>query len=180
MNYQELKEQIEQAPATSRKDLDLLLHLTTIGDGALPQYRDYLAQASTYREFFDAIYDDDSQKHTQVWAEWAKAARKNWLGRFDPHFAIQGLRLKSDGIPLEFGTGIVLAPTGSRDNVANLVVFKSGAFNAQAAQFVTSVGGSFSCAGYDFVGVYGIYHCRGTVIFEEWQVERQPVVSEKQ
>ena len=39
----------------------------------------------------------------------------------------------------------------------------------------TSVGGSFTVAGYDFKGVYGVYRYHGSVIFEEWEVEGDPV-----
>ncbi|WP_139651945.1 hypothetical protein [Raoultibacter phocaeensis] len=127
--------------------------------------------------FFNAVYDDDAQKRTSVWAEWAKLKRKSWIGRFEPRIALQGLRLKSDGLPIEFGTGIMLAPTGSRDNIANFYVFDSGAFNVEAAEFVTSIGGCFSCAGYDFAGVYGVYRYRGSVIFEAWEAEQEPTLS---
>ena len=73
------------------------------------------------------------------------------------------------------GTGVVLAPTGSRDNIANLYVFPSKGFNQQAAEFVTSIGGKFKIADYEFFGIYGIYKYRGSVILEEWEVESEPV-----
>ena len=37
------------------------------------------------------------------------------------------------------------------------------------------MGGSFTVAGYDFKGVYGVYRYHGSVIFEEWEVEGDPV-----
>ena len=77
------------------------------------------------------------------------------------------------------GTGLFLAPTGSRDNIANLYVFQRGAFNVEAAEFVTSIGGTFSCAGYDFAGIYGVYKYRGSVILEQWEAERAPVPTKK-
>ena len=40
--------------------------------------------------------------------------------------------------------------------------------------FVTSIGGTFKCAGYEFVGIYGVYKYSNAVIFEEWEVERDP------
>ena len=174
MEAQELIEQIKKAPLTSALVLDRLRLATTVADKALPEYEPYLADAKSYREFFDAIYADDTKKSTSVWAEWAKLSRKPWIERFDAKLALTGLRMKSDGLPFEFGTGIVLAPTASRDRVCNLYVFASGAFNTEAADFVTSIGGSFTAAGYDFTGVYGVYKYHGSVIFEEWEVEGDP------
>lgn len=66
-------------------------------------------------------------------------------------------------------------PTGSRDRICNLYVFPSNGFNTEAADFSTSVGGSFTVAGYDFKGVYGVYRYHGSIIFEEWEVEGDPV-----
>lgn len=174
MEAQELIEQIKKAPLTSALVLDRLRLATTVADKVLPEYEPYLAGAKSYREFFDAIYADDAKKSTSVWAEWAKLSRKPWIERFDAKLALTGLRVKSDGLPLEFGTGIVLAPTASRDRVCNLYVFASGAFNTEAADFVTSIGGSFTAAGYDFTGVYGVYKYHGSVILEEWEVEGDP------
>ena len=54
-------------------------------------------------------------------------------------------------------------------------MFSQGSFNAEAADFVTSVGGTFTCAGYEFVGIYGLYQYRGNAIFEAWQEEHPPV-----
>lgn len=65
--------------------------------------------------------------------------------------------------------------SGSRDNIANFYVFASKAFNAQAADFVTSIGGTFTILDHEFCGIYGLYKYRGSVILEEWQVEREPV-----
>ena len=70
---------------------------------------------------------------------------------------------------------MMFAPTGSRDNIANFYVFASGAFNTHAAEFVTSIGGTFTMLDYEFCGIYGLYKYRGSVILEEWQVEREPV-----
>lgn len=174
MEATDLIKQIEGAPLTSALALDRLRLATTIGDNVLPEYAPYLEGAATYREFFDAIYADDSKKDTSVWAEWAKFSRKPWIERFEAKLALTGLRVKSDGLPLEFGTGIVLAPTGSRDRICNLYVFASKGFNTEAADYVTSIGGAFTVAGYDFTGVYGLYKYRGSVILEEWEAEGDP------
>lgn len=175
MEFAELKEQVEAAPASKKKQLERLFLYTTSGNDVLPEYADYLEAARNYSDYFDAIYADDGCRFTTVWAEWAKLSSKKWLDRFPPKMSIPNIRLKGDGLPIEFGTGIVLAPTGCRDNIAEFRLYPSGGFNTQAARFVTSIGGSFTCAGYDFCGIYGLYCHRGTVIFEEWQVEREPV-----
>lgn len=177
MDCQALKHSIDQAPLAMRSALERLYLYVTMGDSIRVEYEPYLADAADYQGFFNAIYQDDAHVRTSVWAEWAKLKRKSWIGRFTPRIALQGLRLKSDGLPIEFGTGIMLAPTGSRDNIANFYVFDSGAFNAEAADFVTSIGGSFTCAGYDFKGIYGVYCYRGSVILEEWEAECEPAPS---
>ncbi len=179
MDYQGLKESIDQAPLASRAALERLLLYVSTGPNVSPDYQPYLEGASSYQDFFNAIYADDGKKNTSVWAEWASLKRKSWLNRFEPDILLENLRLKSDGLPVQFGTGLFLAPTGSRDNIANFYVFKQGAFNAEAAEFVTSIGGTFVCAGYEFAGIYGVYKYRGSVIFEEWEADREPVPVEK-
>lgn len=175
MDCHDLKLSVEQAPLSKRVVLDRLYLYVTNGSVVRPEFAAYLASSTTYQEFFDAVYADDTWLLTSLWADWAKLQRKTWLHRFQPKIALENLRLKSDGLPLQFGTGIVLAPTGSRDNVANLYVFDSGAFNAQAADFVTSIGGKFTCADYDFTGIYGMYSYRGSVILEQWEADAEPV-----
>ncbi len=54
-------------------------------------------------------------------------------------------------------------------------MFASKAFNTNAAEFVTSIGGTFTVLDHEFCGIYGIYKYRGSVIFEEWEVEREPI-----
>ena len=83
--------------------------------------------------------------------------------------------MNTDGVPIQFGRGVMLAPTGSRDNIAKVYVFESKAFNANAAEFVTSIGGTFTLLDHEFCGIYGLYKYRGSVILEEWEVEREPV-----
>ena len=174
MTYEDLISRIEAASGSGRAALERLSLYVSAGGEVLPEYEPYLADATTYHEFFDAIYRDDERRFTNVWAEWASLSCKKWIARFEPTLAIENLRLKSDGIPLQFGTGVVLAPTGCRGNIANLYVFASGAFNTEAAQFVTSVGGTFDCVGYRFAGIYGLYSYRGSVILEAWEEERPP------
>jgi len=175
MECKELKEQIAAASVVSRVKLEKLYMFVTAGDEIMPEFAGYLEGARTYSEFFDAIYSDESQKMSLVWAECANLKRRNWLQYFEPKMLIQNIRLKGDGIPIQFGSGMMFAPTGSRDNIANLYVFESGAFNAQAAEFVTSIGGTFTVLENEFCGIYGLYKYRGSVIMEEWQVEREPV-----
>lgn len=175
MDACELKSQIEAAPVSMRADLQRMLMFVTAGDGFLPEYEAYAADAGTYQELFAAIFEDPAQKDTLLWAECAKFSRRNWLSFFEPKLLIENLRMKTDGLPIQMGTGVVLAPTGSRDNIAKLYVFANGAFNRQAAEFVTSLAGRFTLADYDFFGIYGLYKYRGSVILEEWDVEQEPV-----
>lgn len=174
MEYEQLKEQIDQVKGERRPALQRLLLYVSAGDGIHPDYARYLERAQTYRQFFDAVYADDANRFTAVWADWAQLSCKKWLDRFEPIIKLENIRLKGDGLPIEFGTGIVLAPTGVRDNICNFYVFESGAFNTAAATFVTSIGGRFSCAGYDFAGIYGVYRHKGSVVFETWEQESEP------
>lgn len=174
MDLKELKACFDGAPLADRAVLNKLYHYLTIGDDIKGEYADALANAGTYQELLEAIYEDASQKDTLVWAEIAKFKRKNWLVYFEPEICIQNLRMKTDGLPIQMGTGVILAPTGSRDNIANLYVFKNGAFNRSAAEFVTSVAGGFTIADIEFLGIYGLYRYRGNVILEEWEQEAPP------
>lgn len=177
MDAVELKAKIDEAPLSQRADLQRMLMFATAGDELLPEFEPYARDADGYQAFFNAIFMDPAQKDTLLWAECAKLSRRNWLGFFEPKMLIQNLRMKTDGLPIQMGSGVVLAPTGSRDNIANLYVFPNGGFNRQAADFVTSVGGRFTIADYEFFGIYGIYKYRGSVILEEWDVEAEPVYS---
>lgn len=175
MQFDELREQVDKAPLSTRATLDMLTMYVSAGPSILPQYASYLEQASSYQEFFNLIYADESLKDSMIWAEVAKLNRKDWLRFFEPKMLIANLKLKADGVPIQMESGVVLAPTGSRDNIANLYVFDNGAFNRQAAEFVTSIGGRFKVSDYEFLGIYGIYKYRGNVILEEWEAEREPV-----
>lgn len=175
MNVAELMEGIETAPLSQRADLQKMALYAAPGGSIAADLADHLANASTYRDFFNAIFTDDSQKNTLLWAECAKMNRRNWLSFFEPRLCVQNLRMKTDGLPIQMGSGVVLAPTGSRDNIANLYLFDNGGFNRQAAEFVTSVAGRFTIADHDFFGIYGLYKYRGNVILETWDEEQPPV-----
>ena len=174
MNVAELMESIETAPISQRADLQKMALYAAPGGSVPPELADHLANAGTYQDFFNAVFMDESQKSTLLWAECAKMNRRNWLSFFEPRMLIQNLRMKTDGLPIQMGSGVVLAPTGSRDNIANLYVFDNGAFNRQAAEFVTSLAGRFTISDYDFFGVYGLYKYRGSVILETWDEEEPP------
>ena len=175
MDSTELKEQIENAPTSSRVLLDHIYMQTVAGGRPLPEFADVLGEAESYHDFIDAIYRDQNRKFSLLWGLCAQFKRRNWLMYFEPKMLISNIRLKGEGIPVQFGSGVMFAPTGGRDNIAKLYVFASGAFNVHAAEFVTSIGGTFTMLDYEFCGIYGLYKYRGSVIMEEWQVEREPV-----
>jgi hypothetical protein len=175
MEITELKSQIDAAPVQARAALQKMYLYATAGGKVLPELAKHLDDAASYQEFFQAIFRDVSQKNTLLWAECAKFTRRNWLAAFEPQICVQNLKMKTDGLPIQLGSGVVLAPTGSRDNIANLYVFDNGAFNRQAAEYVTSLAGKFTVADYEFFGIYGLYKYRGNVILEEWEREAAPV-----
>lgn len=174
MDVQQLKSQIDAAPLADRAALNKLYLYMTVADRIKPEYADALAQSEGYQDFLNAVFADESKKDTLEWAEIAKLKRRNWLPFFEAGMVIQNLRMKTDGLPIQMGTGVILAPTGSRDNIANLYVFENGAFNRQAAEFVTSIAGKFTLADWEFFGIYGLYKYRGNVILEAWEVEEPP------
>ena len=174
MNASELKESIQSAPLRKRASLEKLFLFVTLGDEFRPGMEVYAKDATTYSQYFDALFADDAMKDTDVWAAWARLAHRKWVDRFEPKLCIQNMRLKSAGIPVEFGSGIFIAPLGSKDTVADFYVFANKGFNSNAAEFVTSIGGSFKCAGHEFLGIYGVYKFHNTVIFEEWEAEKDP------
>lgn len=174
MDVVQLKEGMEAAPSKDQGTLRKLYLFLTAGDTIKPEYESALERAETYQEFLTNIFENASFKDTLEWAEIAKLKRANWLPFFEPDIYVQNLRMKTDGLPIQMGSGVVLAPTGSRDNIANLYVFKNGAFNRQAAEFVTSLAGSFTIADWEFFGIYGLYKYRGNVILEEWEQEEPP------
>ena len=175
MNATQLKESIQAASTRKRAELEKLFLFVTCAGQFRPGYEVYAKDVSSYNEYFDALFADDAMRDTDVWAAWAKLAHRSWVERFEPKTAIRNMRLKTQGIPVEFGSGIFIAPLGSKDTVADFYVFPSKGFNTRAADFVTSIGGTFKCAGYEFVGIYGVYKSHNAVIFEEWEVERDPV-----
>lgn len=175
MDEVELKGSIERAPLRKRAELEELFLCVTMADRFRPGMEAYARDASGYNEYFDALFADDAMARTDVWAAWARLAHKKWLDRFEPKMHIPNMRLKTQGIPVEFGSGIFVAPLESKDTVADFYVFPSGGFNTRAAEFVTSIGGTFKCAGHEFVGIYGVYKSFNAVVFEEWEVERDPV-----
>ncbi|MGN0077615.1 MAG: hypothetical protein ACI36V_02400 [Coriobacteriales bacterium] len=175
MNASELKQSIQGASPRKRAELEKLFLFVTAGGEFRPGYEVYGQGASTYNQYFDALFADDSKKDSDVWAAWAQLAHRKWVDRFEPKIAIPNIRLKTQGIPVEFGSGIFIAPLGSKDTVADFYLFPSNGFNTRAADFVTSIGGTFKCVGYEFVGIYGVYKFHNTVIFEEWEAEKDPV-----
>ena len=175
MKCHELKESIANAPMKSLEALNRIYLYTTAGDKVLPEFEEYLEGSDSYQDFIEAIYRDENRKFSLLWAECAKFKRRNWLQYFEPKMLVENVRMKTDGVPIQFGSGVMLAPTGSRDNIAKVYVFASKAFNTNAAEFVTSIGGTFTLLDYEFCGIYGIYKYRGSVILEEWEVEREPV-----
>lgn len=175
MNEAELRESIGRAPLRKRAELEELFLYVTVADRFRPGMEAYARDTASYNEYFDALFSDDAMVRTDVWAAWARLAHKKWLDRFEPKMHIPNMRLKTQGIPVEFGSGIFVAPLESKDTVADFYVFAGDGFNTRAAEFVTSIGGTFKCAGHEFVGIYGVYKSFNAVVFEEWEVERDPI-----
>lgn len=174
MDIETLKAQIDASPVSTRADYQrMFLFAAPAGeiDEALAPILD---ASSTYREFFNGIVAQSPDRMSLLWAECARRSNRNWLRFFEPALCITNVRMKTDGIPVQLGSGVMLAPTGSRDNIATFYLFNQGDFNAQAADFVTSIGGTFTMLDYEFCGIYGVYKSHGSVIFETWEEEHAP------
>lgn len=180
MDANQLKTSIETASKIKRPVLEKLFFYVTLGNEIRPEYKDIAQKSETYTDFFNGIYESDDFKNSEVWAQWAKLEHKNWISRFEPSIDIYNMRSKSAGIPIEFSSGIMIAPVASKDTIINFYVFPSKGFNTDAAEFVTSIGGTFLCAGYEFVGIYGVYKYHNNVIFEEWEVSSKPKKASEQ
>ena len=98
MDCQELKESIAKAPAKSREVLDRIFMYTTTGDKVKPDFAAHLEGAKSYQDFIEAIYRDESQKFTLLWAECAKFKRRNWLAYFEPKMLVENVRIMASVI----------------------------------------------------------------------------------
>ncbi|MEE8723079.1 MAG: hypothetical protein SOI38_08920 [Eggerthellaceae bacterium] len=174
MDLATLKSQIAASPLSTRSTYQQMYLYVSPGGAIDDAYAELLDASTSYREFFNRIVTDAEDRMSLLWAEAARLSHHDWLGYFTPDLSIEKIRMKTDGVPIQFGTGVMLAPTGSRDNIANLYVFNQGAFNAHAADFVTSIGGTFRVLDYEFCGIYGVYKSRGNVILETWEAEHEP------
>lgn len=179
MNYQEMKEYIDGLAPIQRQALSKMLSLSALGGSFKSEFRVYAEEADSPCSFFDAIYADDNLRFTSVWAAWARHTGKDWLGRFEPiargaRIDFRGRESKDAafsvrGVPVEFaGGGSFIVPLSGRG--AEVYVFADECFNEDAATYVTTLQGDFTCAGLELSGMFDVFRADGCLILEQWSL----------
>lgn len=179
MNYQELKESIDGLASAQRQALSKVFSLAVIGGSIKPEFQVHAETANSPRTFFEAIYADDNLRFTNVWAAWAKYAGKDWLGRFEPiahgeRIDFRGRESKDAafsvrGVPVKFtGGGSFVVPLPGRG--ADVYVFADDSFNEEAATYVTTLEGDFTCAGLELSGMFDVFKADSILILEQWNL----------
>lgn len=171
MEYQELIEAVDDMPETKRKEYRRLLSLATIGGSVRHGMEEHLESACTVDDFFEAIFEDDALRNTNVWGAWASDRKKNWIDRFEPDRAFTGVKIEQKGFVVESPDVEFFIPVGGRGRYGSLYEFKDGAFNEDAAEYFTSISGRFTCVGIAFEGSYDVFVSGRSVIFERWEFD---------
>lgn len=173
MDFARFKELMDEVPERDRKDYAKLRQFTCVGGKVWPQYEAHLEEATTLREFFEGIYEDDSCKMDNTWAYWARMQRKRWTDRFEPErmmrdvvFTANGILIEKDGLEL-----VISVPVSGKRKRADVLVFRENGFNEAAAEQVASINGAFTCAGMNFDGTYDIFVGDRVLILEEWELD---------
>lgn len=172
MNYNELKEQTSALPEERRHDYRKLMTLACVGGDVKHQLKKHLDQASTLDEFYEAIYKDDACLFENVWAYYAKMKGGKWPQRFCAEDARLGIRLQLRGIAVESKEVQFFIPMSGRNRTADVYLFADGKINDNAADYFTSVSGTFTCLDMTFAGTYDIYVGPRLVIFERWEFDK--------
>lgn len=170
MNYETLKQQIDALDESNKKKYRKVLTLTTLGGAILPEFSPHADDAETYKDFFEAIYQDNCLKYTKAWAAYAEAADKNWLDRFDPTHKLMNVQLKSPGLLVQFSDSEMLIPTSGRGKFVNIYLFEDGELNTDPLELYASIKGTFTCDRLQFDGIYDIFKSGNSIIFERWQL----------
>lgn len=174
MDFATFKELMDAVPERDRKDYSKLRQYCCIGGNVWPQYQKHLEEATTLREFFEAIYADDACKFDNAWAHWARMQHKRWADRFEPErmmrdvmFTANGILFQKDGLEL-----VISVPVSGKRKRADVYVFPESGFNEAAAEQVASLNGTFSCAGMEFDGTYDVFVADRALILEEWELDK--------
>lgn len=173
MEYGELKEQIDGLGERQRRGCARVLSLVSLGGGVRPEFRGHLDGASTYREFFEALYRDDDLRFTRAWAAWAKLDGKQWVGRFEPVRTSARVPFGGRGMPVVLSGGTMLVPLAGHGKQAHVLEFEDGAFNEDAATYFTYIEGAFTCAEMAFEGIYDVFTSGNAVLFERWALNEK-------
>ena len=172
MNYQDLKEQTAAKPENQIADYKKLFSFACVGGKVKDSLRKHLEEANDIDAFYEAVYADDACRFENVWGYWAKMHGGDWPKRFECEEARYGVRLQLKGVAVENETIQFFIPMMGRNRRADVYVFTDGKFNEEAADYFTSVSGTFTCLDMEFAGTYDIYVGPRLIIFERWEFDK--------
>lgn len=172
MNYQDLKERTAALPESKQKDYRKLMSLACVGGDVKAQLKKHLETSVSIDDFYEAVYNDDECRFENVWAYYAKMKGGKWPQRFCAEDARLGVRLQLRGITVESKDVQFFIPMTGRNRTADVYLFADGEVNDEAADYFTSVSGTFTCLDMEFAGTYDILVGPRLVIFERWEFDK--------
>ncbi|WP_418734736.1 hypothetical protein [Ellagibacter sp.] len=171
MDFNRLNVELEALPPSQRKAYRELIALVSLGGDVLPSMKGHLEQASTMREFFDLIYEDDSCRFEKAWALWAKMSNKDWYSRFKPEKVYEGALVERGGVVIDCNESMILIPVRgvrAHDRTVDIFLFPDDGFNVDLGEYYGSISGSFTCYGLPLEGTFDIYRAGRALLFERW------------
>lgn len=171
MNFEDLKDQIDNLEESDQELFQQLLSLVTWSGALMPEFAPCLEKAQDYREFFELVYADDTLRFTKVWGVYARTQNKNWLNRLKPISSRKNVELEEPGIVIGFDHGAIVVPVVGCDKKANVIVIDEEEFSKGVADYVSTISGKFSCYGMSFDGTYDVFTSRNIIVFEKWSMK---------
>lgn len=171
MNYAELMEQVEQASPSLVKSYREIASCAGVGGEVWPAMKEHLERASTAREFFDNVYDDDACRFEKMWGLWARLAKKDWRIRFEAEMILEGALIERGGVVFEMGDTMFCMPVRglrAKDRTVDILVYPDDGFNLDVADYYGSISGPFKLYDCEFEGTFDIYRAGRTLILERW------------
>ena len=172
MDYQDLKEQTAAKSEEELADYKKLFSLACIGGGVKNTLKGHLENASNIDEFYASVYADDDCRFENAWGYYAKMQGNDWPKRFECEQARYGVQLQLRGVAVENETIQFFIPMMGRSRRADVYIFADGKFNEEAADYFTSVSGTFTCLDMEFAGTYDIFVGPRLIIFERWEFDK--------
>lgn len=174
MTYDELLEQVNELPAPQKAMLHEIVACAGVGGDVWPSMKEHLENATTWRGFLNAVYDDDECRFEKIWGLWAKLDEKDWRIRFKPEMVLEGALVERGGVVFEAGDTMFLIPVRgirAKDRTVDILVFPFDAFNLDVAEFYCSISGPFTLYGQKFEGTFDVYRAGRNLVLERWEFD---------